>query len=354
MSSRPLQPHNEVNAFTLVELMVSMAVLIVIMGIVGSIILKASQTWSYTRGKIEEFRDARVAFETITRRLSQAELNTYEDYQDAFGSWLNPGNATTFVPARYARRSELRFLSGPIPEVWACLPNAPHAHSVFFQAPLGFVTDTSAFGGMINLLNTWGFYLDYNSDSNFIPPFLLGGKVQPRTRFRIMEMMLPSESLTNLFTNTANSNYTSRDWVTSSLNVTGITHPLADNIVALVLLPQLSPAVTNNPTALAPSYLYDSSTTNAQSVDPLLNPVNQLPPMIEVTMVAVDENSAIRKAAAYSGLTNMVNFPFTNSVNFSNDLAALQSYLTTNGINFRVFSTVVSLKAAKWSALQKN
>ena len=207
---------------------------------------------------------------------------------------------------------------------------------------------------MINLLNTWGFYLDYNSDSNFIPPFLLGGKVQPRTRFRIMEMMLPSESLTNLFTNTANSNYTSRDWVTSSLNVTGITHPLADNIVALVLLPQLSPAVTNNPTALAPSYLYDSSTTNAQSVDPLLNPVNQLPPMIEVTMVAVDENSAIRKAAAYSGLTNMVNFPFTNSVNFSNDLAALQSYLTTNGINFRVFSTVVSLKAAKWSALQKN
>jgi len=34
-------------------------------------------TWSHTTAAAEQFRDAREAFESITRKLSQATLNTY-------------------------------------------------------------------------------------------------------------------------------------------------------------------------------------------------------------------------------------------------------------------------------------
>src|SRR5207244_2432555 len=85
-------------------------------------------------------------------------------------------------------------------------------------------------------------------------------------------------------------------------------HLLAENIVALVLLPRLAAAEEKEreklgKPMLAAKYRYDSTTSNA---DPEINPKNQLPPVVQVTMVAIDEASAIRLADRFgTGAPNL-------------------------------------------------
>ena len=74
----------ESRAFTLVELLVAMAVLTLIMLVLVSITNSTSVIWRSTTSEVEQFRAARNAFESMTRRISQATLNTCWDY-----SYLN-------------------------------------------------------------------------------------------------------------------------------------------------------------------------------------------------------------------------------------------------------------------------
>src|ERR1700677_4331589 len=78
--------------FSLLEMLVSMAILGLIMAIVLSMTQQTSSLWKNTSGKIEGFRNARTAFDAMTRTLSQATLQTYYDYQDSHGNWA--GSAT--------------------------------------------------------------------------------------------------------------------------------------------------------------------------------------------------------------------------------------------------------------------
>lgn len=144
-------PRARTRGFTLVELLVSIAVLVVIMGILLSITDQTQQTWKRTTGKIEQFREAREGFESMTRRLSQATLNTFWDYDDAK------------APTRYVRQSELRFVVGDT----ATLAGSGRdyvSQGVFFQAPLGFTADGSSADGLETLLNTWGYFIEYGED----------------------------------------------------------------------------------------------------------------------------------------------------------------------------------------------
>ena len=92
-------------AFTLAELLVGMGILVVLFGF---LLVSANQTTKLigsTAGKVEQFREARNAFERVSTRISQATLNTYWDYD------------SPTAPTRYERRSELRFISGGVKEL---------------------------------------------------------------------------------------------------------------------------------------------------------------------------------------------------------------------------------------------
>ena len=349
--------------FTLVELLVSMAIMLLLMMILVSITNATRKTWTYTTGKVEEFREAREAFESLTRRISQATLNTYWDYVDANGNARTSANASTFVPAKYARQSELRFISAPALTGNA---NGP-SHAIFFQAPLGFTDDASgSYQGLETLLNTWGFYIQFGDDSA-LPACVsnLYGASRHRCRFRLMEMMEPSQSLT-LYTKTSgSSSYVGQEWFTTPLNSSTVPkRALAENIVALIILPKLTPndQLAGNPTlginqyddtSLAPAYLYDSTATKA---DNYLNSKNQLPPVVQVTMVAVDETSFNRFQKDSTDLPTALfgSSTFTNAQNYATELQQLQTNLQTYKINYRVFTTNVSIKGAKWSRVQTN
>jgi uncharacterized protein (TIGR02599 family) len=359
-SFRATKTHQKIQGFTVAELLVASAILALLVVLLLNMVTQTSKTWRSTSGKIEEFRGARDAFDTITRRLSQATLNTYLDYD-------NPTN-----PTSYMRQSELRFLSGPTATILGSLtlPNSTPAMSVFFQAPNGFSTNSSN-SILQNALNTWGYFLEYASDSNSRPTFLPMGAPPARYRYRLMELMEPTENLSIYNFTSTNRSYTNVDWISNSMTLASNrpAHVLVENVIALIILPKLSPtdittwnALGSNYSAasLAPSYSYDSSyNMNSNTpVDPNLDTHNQLPPVIQVTMVAVDETSAVRLSNAYANLTNASQQGYGNlfqtASNLPTDLTTLGSILAAKGMNYRIFTTDVMIKGAKWSGSQTN
>jgi len=348
------------DGFTVAELLVASAILALLVVLLLSMVTQTSKTWKATSGKIEEFRDARDAFDTITRRMGQATLNTYLDYD-------NPAN-----PKAYMRQSELRFLSGTTTNILGnILTTTNPTMGVFFQAPNGFSTNSTN-SILQNALNTWGYFIEYGSDSNSRPGFLPLGAPAPRYRYRLMELMEPTENLSVYNYTSGNRNYTNIDWISNSMAL--ITnrpaHVLAENVIAMIVLPKLSPTDKSNwnsqgsnysDASLAPNFTYNSSTNlnSISPVDPNLNTHHQLPPVIQVTLVAVDETSAVRFANTYSNLMS-ANSPqgyanlFQSASNLPIDLANLGSILASKQINYRIFTTDVMIKGAKWSGSQTN
>ena len=99
------------------------------------------------------------------------------------------------VPSRYVRKSELRFVSGPMktlaPDVVPKKKNCP-THGVSLQAPTGCVGDSVNNGSLSNRLNTSGF-LQQISDTDPNLPGFLNGVVGQKRRLRLMEFKEPSE-----------------------------------------------------------------------------------------------------------------------------------------------------------------
>lgn len=362
------------SAFTLVELMVSMAIMAIILMLMARIIDSTGKTWASTTGKIEQFREARQGFETIVRRLSQATLNTYFDFD-----WGNPIDYTQ-PPKRFVRQSELRFISGPAAGLIGNEGGNHPTHAVFFHAPLGF-TSADADAPLKNLINTWGYWVEYISDSHWRPPFVENLKnPPPKGRYRLMEMMEPSESMsvyTHIMQSTGSNAYTyaGKEWFTDSALKSveqRPARPLADNIVALVLMPKLSAEDDPTGTKLAPYYNYDSSSTGPNGSDANYDTKNQLPPVVQVTVVAVDEKSFARMYPKADETAPPDTFDMETLFNDGNnnasagdlhdpsqpglaqDLQTLQTTLTRKRLTFRVFTTNVAIRAAKWSRAQTN
>lgn len=347
-------------AFTLIEVLVSMTIVSTLLFLLITLTNSTQKIWTFTNSKIEEYRDAREAFESITRRLSQATLNTYWDYNNV--------NA----PTKYIRQSELRFVSGNAKTL--SLPSSCVTHGMFFQAPLGYVSNMANYKGLVNLINTCGYFVEYSDDSNLRPSFISQALLPYKKRFRLMEMFEPSDQLTLYEEEVAaggNSKYVGKSWFTAPLQ--NYKQVLAENIIALVILPKLSPAdqAAGNykDSDLAPAYLYDSTGTGMSTLsDPKLNPTNQLPPVVQVSLVALDEASASKMTDdTASALQGKLNTLFAQSKNQISDLRrdtlkypdnnddpSLEAYLISQRLGYRIFTTNVSIKAAKWSRGQKN
>ncbi len=366
------------SAFTLIELLVSTAVLTLILLIMVAITSQASATWRYTTAKTEQFRESRAAFETLTSKISQATLNTYWDY----------GYDSSGLPLRYERRSELRFVTGPTAGLLGSgtTPTRP-THAVFFHAPLGMVgANSSQYHGLEGLLNVWGYYVELNSDSASRPSFLNAAtaSVPLRHRFRLMECMQPSEQLrTYGFTSGVNGNvpaattYQGYEWFSDALrNTPTLSRPVAENIIALIITPRLSKrdeqevkgsAVDTDISPLAPRYAYDSALTmnsGQTRSDARTNPKNQLPPVLQITMVAIDETSAARlRLTATSGDVFKLNGKFVDTAKYTSDLVvqptgaadvSLENTMINRKVNYRIFTSNIPIRAAKWSRDQVN
>jgi uncharacterized protein (TIGR02599 family) len=280
-------------------------------------------------------------------------LNTYWDYDD-------PAN-----PKKYLRQSELRFISGTMsgptsgtakPLITNKTPRRP-THGVFFQVPLGMVDDRINFSGLGNLLNTWGYYIEFNTDLR--PAFMsnLRNPPPPKYRYRLMEFIQPSDALSVYSRTAGKPDYLGREWFSEPLAKNPPpSHPLGENVIALVILPRLSKkdelATTGK---LAPRYAYDSTATmnpgNESSTNPSLSPKNQLPPILQVTLVVLSEKSAgrLENGATPPLLDAALDPLFQEAAKFDADLAILEAELIKQKVDYRVFTSSVSIRGAKWS-----
>ena len=168
-------------------------VLSVLLLLIMSVLNQTQSSWSASKSRVSQFRDARVAFELINRNVSQAMLNTYRDYYYA-SSGTNVPNGNE-APTRYQRQSELQFICGPTEEVITARVNGRGGagvdgfpgHSIFFQAPLGY-TETPEYRNLGNLLCARGYYVQFGNDFENRPQFInnLGSDLMPlKYRYRL-------------------------------------------------------------------------------------------------------------------------------------------------------------------------
>jgi uncharacterized protein (TIGR02599 family) len=298
------------SGFTLVEVLVSSAVLAMLLGMLAWSTSFSLSTVGRAEAKIDQFGAARAGFDRLTATLSQATLNTYWDYD-------NPA-----APTKYVRKSDLRFLIEAGPR---------GGHAVYFQAPLA----RGIREGTAGLLNAVGYSVDFNE--NVWRP---GHVTLPRWRYRLMQGIQPAENL-SVF----NAPITSTGWKTALGDPTQAAFPLAENVIAMVLWPRLPQSQDPQGTQLSPNFLYNSGAgTPVQSA--------QLPPEIQVTLTVIDEASASRMDLGNlppTVISNALAGRFALAADFEKDLAAVQNQLTAAGVNHLVLSSSVVLRESKWS-----
>lgn len=341
---RPGQVNDRKSAFTLVEVMVSMAVLAVMMMLIAQIIGTTQRSWRSAASRLSQFREARIAFDTITRNLRQATLNPYRDFHYANGKGINknvpPANQPTEPPDGFVKISELAYISG---KASTLVNNAGFVsgHAVFFQAPLG-VTGTTAYENLEHLLCTRGYFVQFGPDTPYLPSGLRD-RLIPSSRFRLMEYQPPAEN--NSIYEGNNSWYTVNE---------SYLRPVSDKIVALVISPRYaagSESVIVNgasvkPTAIAPKYEYDSRQAPSGIQ-------HELPPVVRVCMVALDENSItamLQKLGGGSGgglnVIQSAGVSFDNADTYESDMDRVKTFLAGLDLNYRIFETYVSLPAS--------
>jgi uncharacterized protein (TIGR02599 family) len=370
--------NQKAQGFTLVEMMVSMSLLMVLMMVIFSAISLASNTNKRVSADVVSFFDASTAFANMTRKLSMATLNTYLDYYpDQSGEDPEP-------PQTYIRKSKLHFVISRIggngsEALSGANSDENPTFGVFFQAPIGYTEtggDAVDYSRLNNLLNACGYYVQFGDDQPYMPQEILrllpNARDRRRYRYRLMEFIQPSENLSAYSTSVAQGNPFA--WYKDPIRINNesinsddrrVVHPIADNIIALILVPKVASidAQAGRSATIAPTYTYDSRERDGQleSEDPPRQHMqqHQLPPLLRVTMVAIDEPSAKLLQEQYKTspppLVSDQLFRTYDSRNeagtYEKDLERLAEFLAEvrPRIKFRIFTTDVALRGAKWN-----
>jgi uncharacterized protein (TIGR02599 family) len=321
------------SGFTLLEALIALAILLVVLVVLAQFMTGIDLGWKAAAA--DPFAEAQDAFETVAHHLALATLAPYEDYAASGGAFRTN---TPFIPDHLARRSDLDFVCGPGAGANGLLTASGRTtmgSGVFFLEPGGY-TQTDAHTGLEHLLNAMGYFVEFGTDDT-TPGFISS----PATtyRWRLKQVTQPSESL-QIFTGG-----TSSSWIQSLTPSGAPLSVVAENVVALIVLPDR--AADDSGSALAPAFSYDSrDTTNKLTL-------NQLPPRLVLALVAIDQTSAIRLAAqnGSSAPPLVAATLFQQAAQLNADLATLDSSLTAQKIGHRIFQREILLPSSCWSDL---
>lgn len=337
-------------AFTLIEMLAAMAVLIVLLGIIVGVTNSVSTTVRRASAGVDALANARTGFDLINRTLSQATLNTYWEYD-------NP-----LAPTQYLRQSDLQFL------IRQNTQDPGYGQEVYFAAPETYSSD-AALRSTRGLLNGCSLFVHFGGSQPFRPTGIAGEK----SRYRLMVGLQPTELLEifnkparvagqseSTYRTAMQSYWDALGWITSLQN-SGATFgsavtPVADNVIALVAWPRLPSS--EDPAGLSlisnDTFAYNSQ-ADALAVPQKIT-ANQLPPVIDITMIAISEASASRlddkSGNPPAVIQAALNGRFQNVSKFQDDLKAVSTALSDAHVDFQIFSTSVPLRESKWSKAQ--
>ena len=297
------------------------SVFIMLLGILVAITDSTLRSLRGARSQAEAFQSAREALDLISRRLSQATLNTYLAYD-------SPSS-----PTRYLRRSVLRFVIGPAAGFLGA--GTGPGSAVFFQAPLGRATNNS--NRQLNeLLNTCGFFIRRGADAE--RPGIVPGAA--RSRYRLMELQTTSQDMSVYAASNHPATY--GDWFTAPA-AGNYSRLVAENIVLLVLRPMKAGATPGVREDLSTDYTYNSVLNASNNPQPAT--AHQLPPFIDVTLVAVDEAGFARQGEPALDFSDL----FLDVTKYDTNMDAVAKRLQDAKLEYRDFRTSIALPNSKWS-----
>jgi uncharacterized protein (TIGR02599 family) len=334
--------------------MLSTVVLAIMLMLIAQIIGQTQRSWRAASSRLSQFREARIAFDTIARNLRQATLNSYRDYQyESTGKNYPAENTPKEAPKKYVRMSELAFKSGSAGRLVTSLGSVgqPVGHAVFFQAPLG-VTDDERYEGLKHLLCARGYFVVFGNNSSYLPDGL-AERLRPTDKLRLMEYQPPAER-NQIYANPA-------DWIdVGAAGGTDYLRPVSENIAALIVSPRLAGGdelvefggQKQSPTVIAPDFSYDSTQFN-QALASAGNPQGSqhlLPPVVRITMIALDDSSMGKLLdSGTSDVLSASGASFTSAARYESDLQSLQNYLNNKRLNYRIFEASVVIPASRYS-----
>lgn len=345
-----LRPRRGTAGFTLIELLVAITILILLLLMVFSMVDQTQRTWSRATSEANQFREARLAFETMSRRIRQATLNTYYDYE--FGSNQRPTN--------YIRQSELHFVCGPTSRMTGRPENVYPTHGIFFQAPFGYTAD-SELTSFSELLNAWGYFIEFTDDRETLPPFLRG-VIHPKFRFRLKEFRLPAEEL-DIYEDAdrkrRSTSSSDRDWFVDYVGESSqselVKRTVAENILALIILPMKATperGASESETFYTTGYNYDSrfglgDNQDAPGADDTLH---LLPSLVKITMIAIDERTAIRLENGNTPPQILPPGLFTSPRNLERDIRTIEEAFENHRpkLDYRIFTSTVAIRESRW------
>ncbi|MGV3659953.1 MAG: Verru_Chthon cassette protein C [Prosthecobacter sp.] len=343
--------------FTLIEVGLSMTILSVIMLVSVQVLDQTQRTWKRGMANIEQFREARMAFESITQNVRQALLNTYLAYQYNNGDTPTIPESKSQAPLGYIRQSELQFITGQAAGLLGGGQTAAlSGHAMFFQARLG-LSDREGYESLSKLLCGRGYFVMHGTDEAFRPAHV----PDVRSRFRLWEYRPTAEENT-VYSSTAGTWFqdATSGIISAEESAERPAHsrPIAENIVALIISPQVTQQDANikkaEPWWIAPGYAYDSTDMANTTMDSPQGTQHMLPPRVMVTLVAIDEASA-RKLAEQSpdGMPQLIpEGAFTKCQDRQADMQALEAALHAKQLNYRVFSSTITMRNSKWGLLR--
>lgn len=320
-------------SFTLIEVLVSLAIMVVILIAVLEFVTDIAQAWKSAAA--DPFAEAENAFDAMAQNLAAATLEPYQDYADITGAFRT-NSTSSFVADHLARRSDLDFVCGPSAGANGLMTASGRITAgcgVFFLEPGGY-TQTDAHTGMEHLLNAMGYFVEFGDDDD-APVFLLPSG--HRWRWRLKQVRQPAEAL-QIFALASSS-----AWVQQTVQTGAITPVLAQNIVTLIVLPER--AASDSGTALATNFCYDSRDAG----NPLTR--HQLPARLRLALVAMDEPSA-QILASRDGTNSpalVAAALFQQAAQLDADLATLDSALTAQKIGHRIFQRQILMTSSAWS-----
>jgi uncharacterized protein (TIGR02599 family) len=191
-------------------------------------------------------------------------------------------------------------------------------------------------------LNGIGYFVRFTTNS------LAPSGVSNAYRYRLMQFLQPTEQLMVM-----NTNYYTNVWFTTNVDANPPTNifPIADNVVAFAVLPQLSDRENPNGTALSTDFGYNTRMAWSSGAQP--TNMHQLPPVVQVIMVVLDESSAKRIESGSTEPTASLGFNpasvFNAPANLETDLKTISDALSAKRLNYRIFRSEIPIRSAKWT-----
>ncbi len=380
-----------VTAFTLIEVLVSVTILAMIMLIVTTVLGQAQRSWRAASSRVSQFREARQAFDTLTRGLRQATLPAHFDWGYGPGGANDIPTLPTEAPTALKRKASLGFnlnRASAIVQPGANQDVFP-GHAVVFQAPMGssITTDGSRnliFDQLDRLLCVRGYFVKFSSNAAFVPRGL-ASRLEPSRRYRLFEYRPPTEYNSVFATPPPNgvpadgATAPQGDWMridVSKMDTIGaggagngspgeFIRPVAENIMFMAFAVSFSPEAGSSVTASSLATPATSSSTNGVDYFSAYESytgtasggrtgsapgANRLPRSMEIIMIAIDEESATRLADTYGGsppsLVQKSGASFDQPANYTRDIARVRKTLEQEKVNFRIFNSIILLPAS--------